>query len=465
MNPFLRSVLLLSLLSLLEAGCGSAGTPGSSLAQRILDARIANSTPSRFIGPSVASAGPRASLLLFVHGVFGDTLTTWKREDQEKGLPALVLDRPEFSSGFDAFVFGFPSDKIKQGSLSIPEAAAVLLAEIDLHQLLQKYRRIVIVSHSMGGLVALEALTTDSDLRAHVPLVIAFATPYDGAQVAKLGKEVLENPAIADMVPIDSGNSLLLSLTQRWRRAKERDTMPTAVRCAYEKVPLPVIGFVVPPTSALSLCEDVSEPIAEDHLGIVKPSSPDHASVRVITNALRTLPDLSHDASDPDATVGSPTVEPTILRPEALTSLKGSSLPPATSRPLTLLIGSCVGRGGQEGVRLWGPTGELCNGIVEWGRYDAQIRSVRTLGSCVGGGGFQGVRLYGPVGEPCGGMENNAWGAYDSPVDVFKIGISSCLGHGNVLSGHRLWGPAGAPCGGFSDSVWGRYSEFNTKPK
>jgi hypothetical protein len=39
----------------------------------------------------------------------------------------------------------------------------------------------------MGGLVALEALRQDANLRAHVPMVLTFATPYNGAQVATLG--------------------------------------------------------------------------------------------------------------------------------------------------------------------------------------------------------------------------------------------------------------------------------------
>lgn len=127
-----------------------------------------------------------------------------------------------------------------------------------------------------------------------------------------------------------------------------------------------------------------------------------------------------------------------------------------------LMLGSCLGRGGMAGVRLWGPVGERCNG-VDWGYYDAQVREISTLGSCTGRGGFQGVRLYGPVGEPCGGFPN--WGTYTNPVSVRQSGISSCLGHGNVLAGHRLWGPDGAACGGFGGVPWGTYSEFNKRPQ
>src|SRR5205823_2164880 len=60
--------------------------------------------------------------------------------------------------------------------------------------------------------------------------------------------------------------------------------------CAYENVPLPGFGFIVPETSASSLCDDVSVPIAEDHISLIKPDGPDHPSIKVLTNALNRLP-------------------------------------------------------------------------------------------------------------------------------------------------------------------------------
>lgn len=134
---------------------------------------------------------------------------------------------------------------------------------------------------------------------------------------------------------------------------------------------------------------------------------------------------------------------------------------PIVERPRVLLVGSCFGRGGQEGVRLWGPAFENCNGVHTWGKYDGQVRAITALGSCVGKGGFDGVRLYGPVGEPCGGIP--PWGTYDDPVSVTGSGISSCIGHGNILEGHRLWGPHGASCGGMQDWAWRKYDEFNKR--
>jgi pimeloyl-ACP methyl ester carboxylesterase len=268
----------------------------SSSPQRVLDARKPNVTPSQFIKPkddASSPSTPRATLLLFVHGIFGDTVDTWSRSDRNHSLPSLLLARKEFETGYDAFVFGFPSTMLKLGSFQIPQAATAFATEIHFRQFLHKYSRIVIVAHSMGGLVALETLTTNPDIRARVPLVVSFATPYDGSQIATLGDRVLANPALSNMIPREGGNSFLSSLAYRWKRSKNTEGPITRVICAYESVPLPGIGFVVPETSASSLCDDVADPIAEDHIGIVKPDGDEHQSLKVLTNALRALPALT----------------------------------------------------------------------------------------------------------------------------------------------------------------------------
>lgn len=136
--------------------------------------------------------------------------------------------------------------------------------------------------------------------------------------------------------------------------------------------------------------------------------------------------------------------------------------PPPPPQPVGILIGSCVGKGGVEGVRLWGPTSEYCNGIRSWGSYDAQVKRVTEIGSCLGHGGEEGVRLYGPIGEDCGGIAT--WGRYTNAVNIETIGFSSCRGHGNILEGHDLWGPTGYLCGGMSDTQWGKY-QSGTKMK
>lgn len=132
--------------------------------------------------------------------------------------------------------------------------------------------------------------------------------------------------------------------------------------------------------------------------------------------------------------------------------------PPAPAR---LRVASCRGAGGLEGVWIWGPEGELCNGIGAWGNYQHSARDVTQLGSCIGHGGVEGVRLWGPPGEVCAGIP--AWGTYDRPTSIEEGGISACVGHGNILEGHLLWGPHGERCGGMDAREWGTYQQYNRR--
>lgn len=134
--------------------------------------------------------------------------------------------------------------------------------------------------------------------------------------------------------------------------------------------------------------------------------------------------------------------------------------PPPIAAPKRLILGSCLGKGGWSSLRFWGPDSEYCNGLKEWGRYDAQVQEVREIGSCKGYGGFNGITLYGPVGEHCAGLEE--WGAYETSVDVYDTGISACKGHGG-LAGHLFWGPRGAVCAGIQS--WGYYDQFKIAPE
>jgi len=262
--------------------------------QRLQDARKPNITPSGYLnGPVQGKRKP--NLLLFIHGIFGDTVETWRHENGQ-GLDKFVLAMPEFKDSFDAFAFGFPSSRIKSGSFSVPEAAKSLHTEFEYEKLFE-YERIVIVAHSMGGLVALEALTTYPALRAKVAAVVTYATPYDGAQIALLADKLIKNDALRDMFERSGGNGFLQSLSNRWRQDRTITQSPIKVWCAYEKVETPA-GLIVKETSSNALCDGPGEPIAEDHIGIVKPSAATHQSVKVLVNALRDMKLASRPAPE-----------------------------------------------------------------------------------------------------------------------------------------------------------------------
>lgn len=274
---------------------------GQSSLQAILDARKPNLTEPQYIKRDDGSKAQ--TLLLFIHGVFGDTLDTWKGTS-EVTLAAAALQRAEFATGYDAYAFGFPSAMIKQGSFTVTQASVALKRTWDFEDF-ARYQDVILVAHSMGGLVAMEALTTYPDMRAKVRMLITYATPYNGAQISLIARKVIGNKALTDMFPSDSTNGFINSLSARWKQYRMTDRTPVIVKCAYETVPFPAVGLIVPKTSGDALCDGPADPIAEDHIGITKPGSASHDSVKVLVNALRSI----KARQPPQTNNSSPTVE------------------------------------------------------------------------------------------------------------------------------------------------------------
>lgn len=147
-------------------------------------------------------------------------------------------------------------------------------------------------------------------------------------------------------------------------------------------------------------------------------------------------------------------------------TLKIAATPKQLPTPISpVKLGSCIGRGGLEGVHFWGPEGKICNNIQPWGLYRSiSTENNRRICSCIGHGGPEGVRLWGPEGKPCGGIR--AWGTYNEQcVSSERLAICSCIGHGNILEGHFLWGPKNEACGGMPNEAWGTYSQYCVEPQ
>ena len=116
----------------------------------------------------------RKTQVLFVHGV-GGTPQDWK-------FIVAGLDRTRVQPWFFYYPSGLPLEKL--GSL-------LARLKIDLAKALKKdtNRRVVIVAHSMGGLVAQNAINKicRDGIPPHLKMYISFSTPYGGVEGAKSG--------------------------------------------------------------------------------------------------------------------------------------------------------------------------------------------------------------------------------------------------------------------------------------
>jgi pimeloyl-ACP methyl ester carboxylesterase len=230
----------------------------------------------------VRQHAPRVTTaVVFIHGIFGNTLGTWTADGGGSSFFQLLFNDPTVGQYVDVYAFGFTSQMFGGGSFDIQEAADKLQTYVDHDVLQQGYRQIIFVGHSMGGLVILKYLLTHREMLNRVPLVVFYATPQTGAQIADVANKIARNPALAEMLPADK-DGYLRAMSSDWRSIQ--GTRPH-VSCAYEK--LATYGvLVVPWTSANFFCDEAATPIASDHIHIVKPARPNDDAVLVLVNAL-----------------------------------------------------------------------------------------------------------------------------------------------------------------------------------
>lgn len=277
---FSAAVILL-LCPLLIAGClGSLDATDRELQ----DARTPNTMPPHFAtgrGPNL----PRRSVMVFVHGVFGDAVRSWTEEGREPFWT--LMNHDDLLQPFDVFVFGFQSDfLISASSLSVGEAVGQLANAMTVYGL-TSYERIVLVAHSMGGLVVMNYLLDYPEVAARVLMVYLFSTPMEGSQLADLGQLFLGNPGLRDMVLAQSrgDNTSLDIMHQRWARARERQSIPP-VYCAYETATIAGL-YVVEKVSATRVCEGTFSAIPRNHIRVVKPIHGRDEAIIALGAALR----------------------------------------------------------------------------------------------------------------------------------------------------------------------------------
>ena len=237
-------------------------------------------------GPRAGEAGyvsrhaDRSEVIVFIHGIFGDADSTWSAQGALPWPKAIAGD--EFFSSFNVYTYAYPSPfaaKTYQPS----EIADILFAQLNSDGVLD-HAQIVLVAHSMGGLVARKLLLRYRDrLIDKVKLLVFYATPTQGSPIAKIGAMLSSNPQLGKMFPIDGKtDSQLFQEQVDWLAA--RVSIPSY--CAYELKDTYGVRIVAP-ESAIQLCNAPVMPVDEDHIGIVKPGGVNAVPYLVLKSALK----------------------------------------------------------------------------------------------------------------------------------------------------------------------------------
>lgn len=221
-------------------------------------------------------------LILFVHGFTGDT-STWFNK-QHGSFPELLLEEDKISSQFDVahfsyytkllnlfsktsnffniakILFGTSHGKLKK-NISIDEIANLLRTEIRFK--LQNYDNIIIIAHSMGGLVAKSCIVQDiqENLPSKIKLFISLAVPHMGADMATYGKLISSNIQIENLAPL---NKFIHEINNIWLKT----TLRPETKYFYG-----VHDDVVAKTSSVPTDKDAMDviPVDENHISISKP--------------------------------------------------------------------------------------------------------------------------------------------------------------------------------------------------
>ena len=219
-------------------------------------------------------AGNQDVALILLHGFSGNTAATWAR------FTEFLLAEPKISS-WDLFGVGYPTSlRIDVPNIWSADPDLEILAR-ELRTTLSlppfnRYRKIAIAAHSMGGLVVQRAILDDKVLEDRLSHIFLFGTPSGGLAKARLFARLKRQ--IRDMA---ADGPFIKSLRQEWA-----DRFAQGMGFEFYVIAGDTDEFVPASSSLVPFEDNVQAVVPGNHLGIVKPTRPDHQSVLLVVNAL-----------------------------------------------------------------------------------------------------------------------------------------------------------------------------------
>jgi len=215
---------------------------------------------SRYVRQNPKAKG----VIVFVHGLMGDSTTTWTNQSTRAYWPDLISHDKLFD-GFDIYVYEYPSPRIAH-TYSPDEVAEDMRRNFDNDKILQ-HDHLVFLAHSLGGIVTRSYLTKYRKAAERVAFAYFFATPTTGSEIAGIFALISGNPQV-EKLRMMASTDYLADLQRQWLAAEFK--FPSY--CAYEGQKTNG-QLVVSQASAASLCNRPLDPIDTNHSDIVKPAT------------------------------------------------------------------------------------------------------------------------------------------------------------------------------------------------
>jgi pimeloyl-ACP methyl ester carboxylesterase len=205
LGGYVKSLLpkLIQLVVIVTVACG------------LLYVTACRKTPTPTSSVEATAEKPRAQYLrndkkdrviVFVHGIFGSPLDTWKCAHGDFYWPKALLSDPAFNDS-DVYIAAYDSPYMGD-HMTIDEIVSNLANRFQSDGVFN-HREVVFVAHSLGGLITQRFLITHRELAKQVPFIAFYATPETGAQVAQLGHVLSADPLLKEMFPGPQNDYLL----------------------------------------------------------------------------------------------------------------------------------------------------------------------------------------------------------------------------------------------------------------
>ncbi len=219
----------------------------------------------------------KKNLIIFIHGFIGSA-KTWKKNDGSMSLIDYLIKDIEIFNNFNIALFEyntellniFPKSKAvfsfltkNKNSINIPINELSKLLESRIQYTCADYKNIILIGHSMGGLVAkrfiLDNLKKNTDSK--VKLYVSLATPHSGSIIANFGKSLINNVQANDLAALSES---ITAMNNEWVQSK---SLPKRIygQGAYDKI--------VSKESSIALDSDSQSVIYsdDDHFSIIVP--------------------------------------------------------------------------------------------------------------------------------------------------------------------------------------------------
>jgi hypothetical protein len=216
---------------------------------------------------------------IFMHGLTGDPVATWTSAGSgepegdfwprwlSKDIPGLNL----YTLGYSASIFARWARK----EMALHEQAIAtldLLAAYDIGS-----RPIIIIAHSLGGVLAKQLIRFGSEAASpafkaisnNCRLVVFIATPHTGSSLASILEFFVPHLISNSIALLQSGGSQLDDLNQAYRNIASEKGIRTVTY--YETHKTKKVAFVVERRDADPGIGEVPVPVPANHLDICKP--------------------------------------------------------------------------------------------------------------------------------------------------------------------------------------------------